>query len=619
DTGTSGQFLDKPWIAVDVPRPGTPIGTASCTDPNGKAFTSGNVYVFYTKFNGSNSNPSSSIQIVNSKNCGLSWSKPVKVSQSSQLNQGTVATVDPGTGTVYVFWRQIGNGKQNQPDAILYAFSKNGGGTWDTGTAYTFPSGSSFDESADTGTFREADLPAATVDGSGRVWLAVSQRNLGPMNESRIIVTTLPRGGNQKSWTTPFVADNSPKPGHQFMPALSFAYGKLMLTWYDNRDDHTKGVLKCPANMSCTKTSDLMEARMPITGSGGATDSQSAIFAPSISDTGLHVRHTIDVRGALVDPTPFDQGSVNALAFPSVRISQYPFGSRPGSSMIEQLKFNPPNFPMFTHGTKPFIGDYIDVAALTMLFDQASGKWVFNTSPSNAAVFHATWTDNRDVRPPPVTCNTATPPMCTQNWALYTAVGSTSGQSFYDPSQMRNACVPGQNDNQTGSRNQNVYTARITQGLLVGVKENTKPLVNSNLAPVQRAFSVFARNTTISPAYYRFKVIPLNSNQNLCTTDASGTTASFFQTLPPAGFSCVNFVDVIAMPRSTVSRSLFVNSTLKYPSVSVTIAQINKIGDSTNGGLQSTTAINPDNTNPDITNPDITNPDITNPDITNPD
>src|SRR5207248_1779063 len=127
--------------------------------------------------------------------------------------------------------------------------------------------------------------------------------------------------------------------------------------------------------------------------------------------------HTIDVRGALVDPAQFN-GST--LAFPSVRISQYTFGSRPGTKTIEQLKFNPPNFPMFSHGTKPFIGDYIDVTALTMLFDPASGKWVFNTQPSNAAVFHATWTDNRDVRPPPVTC-TGTPQVCTQNWALYTA------------------------------------------------------------------------------------------------------------------------------------------------------------------------------------------------------
>ena len=627
DTGTSGQFLDKPWIVVDVPRPGM---SAACTDVNGKPFTSGNVYVFYTSFNGSSKNPSAAINVVTSNNCGSTWSRPVKISQSAQLNQGTVAAVDPGTGTVYVFWRQIGNGGQNQPDAILYAYSTNGGGTWNSQTAYAFPSGLSFDESADSGTFREADLPTATVDGTGRVWLAFSQRNLGPLNTSRILITTLPRGGSQKSWTKPYVADNNPSPGHQFMPAFTFAYGKLMLIWFDNRDDHTKGVLQCPANTMCKGVADFVETRVPLTGSSGVTDSPSAIFAPAISDTGLHVRHTIDVRGALVDPTPFDNGTVNALAFPSVRISQYTFGSRctvatpPGTpcpdkapKVIEQMKFNPPNFPMFSHGTKPFIGDYVDVAALTMLFDQTSKKWIFNTQPSNAAVFHATWTDNRDVRPPPVVNGV-------QNWALYTAVGSTGGTSFYDPTQMKQVCVPGTNDNQTGSRNQNVYTSRITQGLLVGVKENTKPLTNPGGSAIQRVFSVFARNTTNKTTFYRFTVNALNppDPNNACKTDSTGTTASFSQTIPPA-FTCVSFVDVITPARSTVSRSLFVNSTLKYPSVAVTIAQLDKIGGniigSQNGGLQSTTAINPDNTNPDITNPDITNPDITNPDITNPD
>jgi hypothetical protein len=305
DTGTSGQFLDKPWIAVDVPR-GTSVGSASCTDPNGKPFTSGNAYVFYTSFNGSSKNPSSAINVVKSSNCGATWSKTVKISQSAQLNQGTVAAIDPGTGTVYVFWRQIGNGGQNQPDAILYAYSTNGGGTWNTQTAYTFPTGSSFDESSDSGTFREADLPTVTVDGTGRVWLAFSQRNIGPLSTSRILVTTLPRGGSQKSWTKPFVADNNLNPGHQFMPAFAYAYGKLMLIWFDNRDDHTKGVLQCPANTACKGVSDFVEMRVPLTGSGGATDSPAQIFGPAISDTGLRVRHTIDVRGALVDPTPFD-------------------------------------------------------------------------------------------------------------------------------------------------------------------------------------------------------------------------------------------------------------------------------------------------------------------------
>ena len=37
DSGTSGSFLDKPWITVDVPRPGTSVGSASCTDVDRKS------------------------------------------------------------------------------------------------------------------------------------------------------------------------------------------------------------------------------------------------------------------------------------------------------------------------------------------------------------------------------------------------------------------------------------------------------------------------------------------------------------------------------------------------------------------------------------------------------
>src|SRR5205085_590443 len=290
---------------------------------------------------------------------------------------GTVAAIDPATGIVYVFWRQIGNGTMNQPDSIHYAFSKDGGATWATGTAYTFANGTTFDENVNGTTFRETDLPAVSVDGSGRVWLAFSQRNLGPFNTSRIVITTLARGGSEKSWTAPFIADPTATsiPGHQLMPSLTFAYGKLMLTFLDTRDDNTTGYLQCPNGQTCTKTSDLVEVRKPTKGSDLELGNLTKVFSPTISDAGMKIRHTIDVRGALVDPALFN-GST--LAFNSVRVSQYPFGSRPNSKIIEQMKFNPPNFPMFVHGTKPFIGDYIDVAGLTMVVD-ANGNWVFNS------------------------------------------------------------------------------------------------------------------------------------------------------------------------------------------------------------------------------------------------
>ena len=597
DSGTSGQFIDKPWIAVDVPRPGTSIGAATCSI-GGKTLTSGKVYIFYTIFLGHDAlNPHSQIREVSSSNCGRTWSKPFQLSQTLILNQGTVAAIDPGNGTVYVAWRQLAS--NGQLDSIQVGTSTNGGASFTVATAYTFPASAQFDQAGSGGSFRENDLPALTVDGSGRVWLAFSQRNKGPYGTSRIMMTTKTRTGT--TWSTPFVTDtNASGPGHQFMPALSFAYGKVFLSFYDNRDDNTSGQLQCPTP-PCSKFTDLVETRVAVAGSDRALGNLTTLFGAAITDAGAKIRHTIDVRGALVDPTKFNAAQNPPLAFPSFRISQYKYGSRPGSHTIEQMQFNPPNFPMFVHGTRSFIGDYIDVAALTMV-PGPNGTWTFNTQTSNAAVFHTTWTDNRDVRPPPVVCTNG---VCTQNWSLYTPVASTGGSSAYDSTQNKPLCAVGQ----TGSRNQNVYTARITQGLLVGLKENSKSLLNSSNAPIQRAFSVFATNTTGLTSFYRLTINP----------PPAGTTASFDQK------TSVPSLDVTVLAKTTISRSIFVTSSSANPTLSITVAEIVGIGGALKpNGLQSTVLINPDPTNPKSTNPDIitfdaTNPDITTPYSTNPD
>ena len=239
DSGNSGQFLDKPWIAVDIPRPGR---TATCKI-NGQTISSGYVYVVYTQFNGSQNNPASKIEEVTSTNCGATWSHPQILSQSQKLAQGTVAAIDPTNGNVFVAWRQIAiAGNQNQPDAIQWAQSTNGGNSFSynpavfTFTAPTtkipYPAGAVFDQPQASGTtFRTLDVPTVAIDASGTTWVAFSERVNGPTAGtygSRIMLTTLPEGGSK--WTTPFVADRSVSSatyGHQFMPSLNFAYGKL--------------------------------------------------------------------------------------------------------------------------------------------------------------------------------------------------------------------------------------------------------------------------------------------------------------------------------------------------------------------------------------------------------
>ncbi len=588
DTGTSGQFLDKPWLAADIARTGQ-IGSASCTI-KGETFTSGKVYLVYSKFLGTNpaNNPHTQILTAVSTNCGQTWSNPQKLSDSYQLNQGTVAAIDPGTGYLYVAWRQMAT--TNQPDAILYSVSTDGGKTFTKATAaYTFLPGTVFDLNGSPTQFRTLTLPALTVDGSGRVWLAFSLRNAG--GAARIMVMTLARGTTV--WTPPFIADTSTDVyGHQFLPALNFAFGRLALTFYDQREDNTRGILQCNAGV-CAETRQPEGDRI--------NDFYSpTVFNASLSDAGLQVRHTIDVRGAIVDPAAFNGTS---LPFPSVRISQYVFGSRPGSHVVEQMQFNPPNFPMFVKNSRAFVGDYIDIAAQTIA-PASNGKWAYNTAHSTSAMFHPIWTDNRDVRTPPVINVNG---VLTQDWSSYTPPG-TGGTSLYENGAMRPACDRSLLTPPTGSRNQNIYTAQFTEGLYVAFRENAK-LQTSSDNLITRDFALIVANNTRTTRYYRLTIVQ----------PAPGTkyAASFLRDV------FTPWVDVTVLPRSTVSRSVFVipqvGAALPYPSVTVNVNEIDAPGTQTPGPLVSTAITNPDITNPDITNPDITNPDITNPDITNPD
>ena len=91
--------------------------------------------------------------------------------------------------------------------------------------------------------------------------------------------------------------------------------------------------------------------------------------------------------------------------------------------------------------------------------------------------------------------------------------------SIFDPTKQVAACDSG-NADATGSRNQNIYTARIAGGLFVGSPGSAKPLS----ATLQRGFVVFAQNMTTSTRNFRMRIL----NQ------PPGGRASFAQfPLPP--------------------------------------------------------------------------------------
>ena len=595
DTGTSGQFLDKPTLAFDVPRPGDAPCTFRTPKDGGGTLTQsvpgGRAYLAYTMFVGGTNNINTKILVASSTDCGATWGQPVKVNSDSHINQGAALAIDPGTGALTLAWRRFAAG--TDPNAIAVSRSTDGGKNWTVPKLVAqFPSydpaspgaPTLFDQGTTSGSMRTNAYPALATDGTGRLYLAWSQRGVGPGGDARVVLSTSKNG---TAWSTPQPVDNDSilddegsffttlsGRGHQLMPALKFAAGKLMVLYYDLRLDHTVGIFSPVLNAPSPAGLFFTETRQP---RGELPGAVSSVFTPFLTDAGLTLRrHTIDVRVAQADPAA-------SPTFSSARVSRYVYGSRPGETTIEQLQINPPNLPMFRQGTVPFLGDYIDIAGPPTFVPQPGGTWAWNTAPAKDAVFHAAWTDNRDVRAPK-----------DGNWANYTPVGSTGGTSLYDPTQSKPLCL----DGQAGMRNQNIYTAKITQGLVVTTPSNAKQLTTA----FPRLFAAIVQNLTEKTKSYRLTI----ANQPV------GGAASFLRD------ALLTTVDVSLAPRSGASRPVFITSTDPKARVTVNVAEIAApAGGLVADGLTGSVVYNPDVSNPDVSNPDVSNPDVSNPDVSN--
>ena len=590
DDGTTGGFIDKPWIAVDIPRSGAKTCVVTTPNPRGGNLTQqipgGAVYLAYTLIRTTTAPDTNTqtitgtIMFTRSIDCGVTWDPAVAVSSPSDaVNQGAALAVDPASGAVQIAWRKLGLG--TEPDQIITTRAAYGtvkfatpsvlrqfyvgrefgqlmkslvtnrqkkkDSTQDLTTSTSSEEIQPFDQGTLLDRFRTNAYPTMAIDGEGRVYLAWSERGFRSSHpdEASIVMTT---GSNGTNFAIPYKVDLHLGPGHQIMPSLAFAGGKLMLVFYDLRED-VSGVFR------------------------QFVDEASAVLFGNR-------RHTLDLRAAQADA-----GATPAFA-PSVKVSEYIIGSRPNRTIVEQLQFNPPNLPLFQLGTVPFIGDYVDVAAAPALVQNEAGTWFFNVAPTTAPVFHTAWTDNRDVRPP-----------LDGNWMNYTPPSGSQADSVFDPNETVAPCSPGQ----AGMRNQNIYTARLTAGLMAGSPGNSKPL-NPDFP---RAFVVFAQNTTSTLKWFRMTV----------TSQPTGGWASFTQDGSTAPLLSI---DVPVPSRSTVSKSVFATSSNPDAKVPVDIREIGALGqDPVSGGLAAIVVLNPDISNPDISNPDISNPDISNPDISN--
>ena len=658
DSGSANRFLDKPWVAVDIPR-----GQATCTlkaNEDGKTVTqkipAGAIYVTYTAFTTIGTVQNSQILFRRSMDCGATWSRPIVLSHANDPagkpdaeGQGTVIAIDPSVpdfkpAKIYVAWRVFAEpGDSDDASEIRIVESTDGGQTFDQQeTAVKFPLlcntkpssvGCPFDQGTSSTTFRSNGYPALTVDKAGRIYLAWSQRDSN--GDGRIVMAVsnnvdvwpsknfreIDYGQVYDDYGAPFT--NLSNRGSQLMPTLNFNAGKLMLTYYDLRQDHTSGQLTPGPEPTCDPTvTPLCALGNPFSEFRQFEDelvtNPGAVFGPYIDDATLTMRrHTLDILGSEATPDP-NPASLVLPGFNHFRVSRYEFGVIPPGASVQQAQFNAPNLPMFVQGTAPFMGDYIDVAGAPTMVPDGSTGWKFNTSPATNPVFHAAWTDNRDVLPPPdgISWNKYTPPFSA-------SIGATSK---FDPTQTPPACVPGY----SGMRNQNIYTSTISHGLVLTSPQTAKPVLQSNGQPIQRQFVVIMRNDTNLSRSFQLKI----------PAQPASAQASFLQ------FSLLNTLTVNIPAFSSASRPVFLTpnagNKVSFPLFEVDALETDGAqpqlsgsilfnSDPTNpalaspdnaafgaGTISSQEFYNPAILNPAILNPAILNPAILNPAILNP-
>ena len=461
------------------------------------------------------------------------------------------------------------------PDAIKVVKSTDGGATFsvpvDASDANYLP----FEQGTTPFSFRTASYPTMTFDGEGRAYIAYATRGLAipdsdPVGgDSRIVITASNNGAN---WTPAYAVDESQRPGHQFQPALTFSRGKLFLLYYDMREDIS-----------------------------GVFDR----FIVDLSEDPMVPRHSTDVRVAYADAgdmpvfTDYTVLDIN----PSTQTSRYPFMlfGDGATAFSQQMKYNPPNLPMFKGGTVPFFGDYIDIAALQFVKD-SNGIWQFDIDPSaGAPVLHAVWTDNRDViGPPDGDWESYVPP-------AYDVDGDgipdpEPRESLFDPLKTVPACNPDETPSvvdRTKMRNQNIYTSRVTQGLAAAIPGNNRPL-----GEIQRVFVGFVQNTTDTDKTFRLKIL----------TQPVGGKASFDQFAETP----VTQIDEAIERLSSIARSIYVSSSDPDATINVRVTELGGDRLPIANGLAATMWINADASAPEPNADDILSEETYTPAIFNP-
>ncbi len=568
-TGTPGRFSDKPAMTAVLDPAGGTINVGSRSIPRGT------LHYAYALFPGTDNNSSSQIYETFSRDYGVTWSSPKKLSASLGINQGVDLAVDDATNTLVATWRQLAD--TNNGDAIVSARSSDGGQSWSKPQViWTAPAaGAFFDQDTSAVQFRTRAMPSIVQDG-GAFHTFWSARGFAANPDDARIVVSSSRDG--RTWSAPVAVGPYAGRGHQIIPQAAVAGGRIQVDWIDTRNND-------PASFG----RGIADFRTDADGNPVPLDAPSP---PAGSPPNYIYRQSGDIYAAQSPAAP-NSGAPTLSFSASQPVSHYRSGIVDGHR--RQLEFNFLNPRIFQKGTVAFNGDYHALAGQRYRpSETTAGAWIRNTLPSTShAIFYSAFTDNRDIEGyvwagPPATA--FTPPGGTLEGenGSETATACTAST---ETTQDLTVWTPG--DSPRG-RYQNIYAAATLPGLVVTTPSGSKPT-----GTIERAYVVFAQNLTPQDRRYRFVV----ANQPVDAPPTGTGRASFRPNDPNvSGAACVAGTDCrtieVLIPRgSSMTRTVYVRSSQPRPRVLVTVTEI--------GGSQTGSVIL--NANPAVA--EIENPD----------
>ena len=530
--GEPGRFLDKPATTVSLlpgsntynfvvpdPAPGEPGRTRIQRVP------SGIVHVGYAVFTGNDQQDGTKIVYTRSTNYGDTWDPSATISESQSINQAPDIAVDQRTSRVVVVWRRFANPTSKQSDAIMAAISTDDGKSF--GKAMVVSELCSFTQNTTSASFRTTTHPFITFDGTAfhAIWAErQGQCASPPTGFSRIVMSNLSFGGNSPRWSKASVVDSvspSNRRGHEYQPAIVSAGKTILVSWLDTRNDVRVG--------------------------GSFPD---PTVDPYVNDYVFAGKTKVRRRGADVFAAEAAAGQSPTFG-PPKQISRYLTGIFPGETVPRTLERNKVNARMFQSGKVPFQGDYMSAAAARFVLSNpvaTPGEWVSSAgSDALQPTFHVAWTDNRLVRGDVSAglAETSSTPYTPPPVSLY---------SETDPTTPRGPCVVAA----AGTRDQTVFSARLTPALVLGTGSASKPTVftdGSGTHTLLRSYSVIVQNTSNVAGSSRTVVL------KIAPPATSGVVASFAKVTPEQP-KIEELSPTVLQPRSSIARTVYVTAPL---------------------------------------------------------